>query len=85
MEANPNHPVTQQMREQWHKIVALLLHKFDLGEVIITTDDLKALMVDYDGGMPAVVCHDKADGLHLRIVDEAEGLQLAKREGGLPS
>ena len=28
MEYNPNHPVTQAAHDHWHKIVAVLLHKF---------------------------------------------------------
>lgn len=35
-EINPNHPVTQEMREQWHKIVALMMVHFGIKEFRIT-------------------------------------------------
>lgn len=84
-ELNPNHPVTAMVHDHWHKIVALLIHKFDLGDVLITMDDLLALQLDFNGEMPAVLLHDKADGMHLKIVTEVEAAHLAREHGGLPS
>lgn len=83
-ELNPNHPVTASVHDHWHKVVALLLHKFDLGEVVITASDLDDLAREFAGGMPAVLIHDKADGMHLKIVTEAEAMALAREHGGLP-
>ena len=84
-ELNPHHPVTQSAHDHWHKIVALLMHKFDLGNVVLTPSDLDSLEAKYAGKMPVVVLHDKRDGLHLSIVDMAEAQRLARLAGGLPS
>lgn len=82
-ELNPNHPVTAGMREQWFKMVAALLHKFDLGEVVISTQDLEELTQMFGGEMPVVVAHEKGDGLHLKLVPESEGQRLALQARGL--
>ena len=85
-ELNPNHRVTSTLHDQWHALLAVLLHKFrhDLpSEVVITEADVTAFGAAYTGG--AVVAHDKRDGLHLRLVNAAEGERLAREEGGLPA
>lgn len=84
-EINPNHPVTSAVHDHWHKIVAILMHKFELGEVVITGSDLESLRHAYPVGMPSVLLHDKADGMHIKIVTEEEARRLAAVEGGLPS
>lgn len=86
MEFNPNHPVTQTVHDHWHKIVALLLHKFQrqIGtHVVISASDLEDLQRAYPG-MPSVVMHVNTDGIRLYLVDQAEAERLAKKEGGLP-
>lgn len=85
-ELNPNNETTSWLREQWHKIVAVLLHKFDLGEVVITVEDLGALTQAFaGGGGPAVVAQDTSDGLHVKLVNMREGERIAEAHGGLPS
>ncbi len=81
-ELNPNHEVTQAVREQWHKIAALLILKFDLGRVVITEADLVKF-----GNIPGganIVIKDQKDGIHIWLVSDEEGARLAKEEGGLP-
>lgn len=80
-EFNPNHPVTAKLRGQWHKLLAVVIHKY--GEVTITSADIESLNATYPG-MQGIVVHDSADGLHIWLVDEAEGRRLARDEGGLP-
>lgn len=83
MELNPQHPVTSAVHDQWHKIVAILLHKYDLGHVIITMKDFEAFVADHPDSV--VVLHDKRDGLHLTMTSREEGERLARTQGGLPS
>lgn len=42
-EINPEHPVTKEMREQWQKIVALIMHKLQIKEIRITSEDIKRM------------------------------------------
>lgn len=83
VEVNPNHPVTAGMREHWHKIVGLLLHKLELGEVVITGEDLQAFERDHPDAV--VMIHDRRDGIHLKIITNAEAQRLAREQGGLPT
>jgi len=82
MEVNPNHPVTAAVHDHWHKIVALLMHKFELGHVVITGQDLAAFEREYPNH--AIMIHDKRDGIHLRMVSMEEADRLAREHGGLP-
>lgn len=78
MELNPNHPVTQQAHDHWHKMVAILLHRY--GDVVITLEEVQAMPLDC-----AVVFQELDDGLHLRIVNMAEAERLAREHGGRPT
>ena len=83
-ELNPNHPVTSKVHDHWHKVVAILLHKFakQLGrEVRIYPYDIEALE---HSGLANVVIEDRDGCIRLRLVDQAEGERLARKEGGLP-
>jgi hypothetical protein len=84
-ELNPNHRVTSTVHDHWHKVVAILLHKFsnELGrEVWIYPTDIEALE---HSGVCNVVIEDRDGAIRLRLVDDAEGKRLARKEGGLPS
>jgi hypothetical protein len=74
--------MTRAAEDQWHKIAALILHKLGRRDVVITAADIAAAT----GGdeMLCVVLDEQADGLHVRLVTEAEGRALAKKAGGLP-
>lgn len=81
-ELNPDHPVTHGMREQWHKLLAILLYKYrDVlpRDVVLTSDDIRA--IEQFDPQACVVAHDKADGLHLRVVTRREGEYLAAEFG----
>ena len=82
-EINPNHPMTQEMHDQWHKIVAILMLKAGAREVLITEDDVALLAAEGDGA--AVTVKNTPGGLLLRIVDRETGQRLARENGGLPT
>lgn len=81
MELNPNHPVTSAMNEQWHKIVAVLLHKFGLNHTEITPQDLNAFA---KSGLGAVTVKTENEVIELNLISFEEAERLAKIEGGLP-
>lgn len=78
MELNPNHAVTQQLHDHWHKVVAILLHRY--GDVVITLDEIAAMPLD-----AGVVFQELADGLHLRLVNADTAAALANKQGGRPN
>lgn len=79
-ELNPNHPMTEGVRDQWHKIVALLVERTPEKHVVITTADIQRLPLD-----SAVVVEDRMDGLHVYLVGMDEARKLAREAGGLPT
>jgi hypothetical protein len=80
MELNPNHPVTQQVSDHWHKICALLMAKLGTDHVVITLADIARMEPN-----SAITIQELHDGLHLRIVNPEQADEIARREGGLPS
>lgn len=86
MEINPNHPVTREVHDHWHKIAALLLMKITGGKkgkiVRISVAEIQRMTAEND--MIAVVLQERGDYMELRIVDSEEAKRLAKQEGGLP-
>lgn len=78
MELNPNHPVSQQTHDQWHKFVAIMLYKY--GDVVISMADVSAMPDDI-----AVTVQELDDGIHLRLVSMAEAERLAREHGGRPT
>lgn len=81
MELNPNHAVTSEVREQWHKFCALLLHKFGATEVSITAQDVESLQ---KSGLANITVRATDAEIILKLVDDDEAERLAKKEGGLP-
>ncbi len=81
---NPNHRMTQATEDQWHKIAGLILHKLGQREVVLTKQDILSA-TDPGGGMLCIAIEEKADGIHVRLVSEAEGRRLARENGGLPA
>jgi hypothetical protein len=88
MEINPNHPVTREAHDHWHKIAALLLMKITGGDrnkvVRISVAEIKRLTAENDGDMGTIVLYERGDYMELRMVGNAEAQILARREGGLP-
>jgi hypothetical protein len=88
MEINPNHPVTREAHDHWHKIAALLLMKITGGDknkvVRISVAEIELHIAERGGDMGAIVLQERGDYMELRMVDSAEAQRLAKQEGGLP-
>ena len=80
MEINPNHPTTQTMHDLWHKLTAIVMHKLGVDHIVITVEDLQQM-----SGGKFITVQELDDGIHLRFVDEAEAMRLAKEHGGLPN
>lgn len=80
-ELNPNHPVTSSMREEWHKLCALLIFKSGKTEVTIDTSDLERFL---NSGLANITMRPSGDAITLRLVSDAEAARLAREEGGLP-
>jgi len=70
MELNPDHPVTAQLHDQWHKLAEILLHKLG-GYARITTEDITAIGALYPGDRPTVLTYSKKDGIHLTLMPES--------------
>jgi len=73
-EVNPDHPMTLGVRQQWHKIVALLLMRS--GPASFSSDDFAAL----GAANVAVAVDDHHDTLNVRLVSAAEAQRLAAAE-----
>jgi hypothetical protein len=79
-ELNPNHPVTQEVHDHWHKVCGVLMQKFGQTAVEITSDDVAALG---DNEM-CVVADCRGGKFIVRLMTMEEGERLARQEGGLP-
>lgn len=82
MELNPDHPVTKEVREQWHKFCALVMFKAGLSKVSITVKDIEEFA---RSKRTNIVSHVKNEVIELSLVDDKEAERLARKEGGLPS
>lgn len=83
-ELNPNHGVTIEMRDQYHKLLAFMIWRSGGDRIVITASDLERFQNDRPDGTNLVV-EPKDDILTLRIVTDDEGRRLARMAGGLPS
>lgn len=81
MELNPNHPVTASMSDQWHKIVALLMHKFGHTHIEIGLKEIEQALLSEQ---KAVTIRERDNAIVLDLVSWEEGERLAREEGGLP-
>lgn len=80
MEINPNNAAVIRARDQWHKIAAILMVKFDQTAVEITLADVDIL----GDNERAVVIDERGGKLVIRLVTMEEGERLAREDGGLP-
>lgn len=79
-EVNPNHPVTQFARDQWHKIACLIMLKCGLDEMEITPELIAKLGQDR-----SIVLDCRGGHMVVRLVGPEEARRLAAEEGGLPA
>lgn len=75
-EVNPSHKVTSTMRGQWHKLMALVMHKLVVKQVVIDIRDFESFPGDH-----TIVAYDSAQGLQISLCSMAEAKALAKRVG----
>lgn len=80
-ELNPNHPVTKELHEQWHKLCAIVMYKCGLKQVDITSEDIDSMM---NSGLANITMKPSGNVLKLALVSDAEAERLARKEGGLP-
>ena len=78
MELNPNHKTAWEARDNWHKVVALIMVKLGMTELEIELADVKKL----EAGNVNIVLDTKAGKFKIRIVDDATAAELARQEGG---
>ena len=82
MELNPNHPAAQAMHDQWHKMFVTLMIKLKMNHVLITMDDVRKAVDDPNN---CITVQELDDGIHFRLISREDAVELAKKEGGLPS
>jgi hypothetical protein len=84
MKLNPNHPVTQQLDDEFmHKLAAVLVMKAG-GTAEITSEDLVELQELFAGDVPTLVTHVHDRSIELKLVSLTEGERMAREHGGLP-
>jgi hypothetical protein len=81
---NPNHPVSQSVEGQWHKIAAMLVSRTGKRRLVITLAEVEKL-ANAPEGINITVRFDDSQGIVLTLVTDAEAERLAKEEGGLPA
>lgn len=79
-QGNPNHPVTQSMQTEWHKICALMM----LGQGLTEFEVTPALIAQLSESGKMIACDLRGGRMVIRLMTEAEGERLARQEGGLP-
>ena len=80
MAMNPGHRTVTALHNQWPKLFGLLIHKFNLGRVQITSADIEAFGNMFNGEMPVVVAQDKDGVLTCWLTTETEALKLRAKE-----
>ena len=78
---NPNHGVVHEIEEQWYKLCAILMFKFGVTKVEVTSEDIERFM---ESGRSNIAVHPKDRIITLTLVSDEEGKRLARKEGGLP-
>lgn len=82
---NPNHPVTRQLENEWHKFAAILLFKYrDVlpNVVTISSTDLDEFE---RSGFQTIVAHAHREMIDLKLVTDAEAEALLRQHGGRPT
>jgi hypothetical protein len=75
---NPDHPVSQETEDQWHKFCALLMAKLNQKKVTITAEDMESFV---KSKATSIVVHVHNDCIDLSLVDDMEALQLLAQAG----
>lgn len=86
-ELNPNHPVTSELHDHWHKLCALALHVMGRNNLTISSRDMESFAKKWtgkNGQVGAITVRPRGEVLLLQLVDGDEAVDLARKEGGLP-
>ena len=75
---NHDHPTTQALEGQWHKVLAAVMLKYDLEKIVLTPADLSALSKQLEGR--DISARELPDGLHLAFVTDEEAKRLIEGE-----
>ena len=70
---------------KWHKIVALLILKFDLGHVVLTSEDIQKMIDAHNADGVNVMMEEHEDGIHVYIVTSNEAKRLAQERAVVKS
>ena len=69
-----NHGIVQKTHDHWHKIAAILMHKFKTDHEVISVEDIEKMPDDQ-----VIVIQELSNGLHLRLMHVDEAMKLAKQ------
>jgi hypothetical protein len=78
---NPNHPVVRQLETEWHKLLAVALHKLGLSELEITHADVEGFA---SSELTNIVADCRNHRFVLRLCDDTTAAELSRHEGGRP-
>jgi hypothetical protein len=81
MEMNPHHPVTQEVREHWHKIAALIMWKAGLTKVTIINGEIDIFGSLPPASMPTIIIHTHKESLDILLMPLDEAKRYAAKEG----
>lgn len=81
-EINPNNPLVQALHDQWSKLLAIVLDKYDLTEVQISAADIEHFSYRFGGETPVIAVEVKGAGksevITLKLVRESDAHRLAE-------
>jgi len=79
MEFNPDHPVTEAIHDNWHKLCASVMHKLGREKVTISIADIEEFAALPE--MPVMLCHDHDNVIDLILLPESEARKMAAKQG----
>ena len=62
---------------QWHRVVAQLIQKFDLGHVVFTREDVTRFVEAAKAGQMNVIMDEDESGIHVYLATDEEVKKLA--------
>jgi hypothetical protein len=81
MEMNPDHPVTKEVHDHWHKIAALVMWKLGQSKVTITNEDADTFACLPDESMPAIIVHTHKESMDILLMPMDEARRYVEKLG----
>lgn len=75
-ELNPDHPVLEKLRDQWHKVCLVLMLRLKEKEIVITSKDIDAINAS---PYKNIIAHERHDGLHIILATDEEAHTAVRR------